>query len=179
MKKYRFLSLLLLFPMVLTLFTAPAAALEEPDLFCTNAVLLDANYNEVLYDKGAYEKAYPASTTKVMTALLVLEAIENGQLSPSTMVTAGPTRMQDIPSGRRLCGGQLEGGRSHVGGGPALLCHAPLRRRRRQCIGGRSRWHHRGFRSPYEPKGRGTGLSEHPFHQHSRHAQRGPLLHSL
>ena len=99
MKKYRFLSLLLLFPMVLTLFTAPAAALEEPDLFCTNAVLLDANYNEVLYDKGAYEKAYPASTTKVMTALLVLEAIENGQLSPSTMVTAGPTRMQDIPSG--------------------------------------------------------------------------------
>ena len=52
MKKYRFLSLLLLFPMVLTLFTAPAAALEEPDLFCTNAVLLDANYNEVLYDKG-------------------------------------------------------------------------------------------------------------------------------
>ena len=99
MKKYRFLSLLLLFPMVLTLFTAPAAALEEPDLFCTNAVLLDANYNEVLYDKGAYEKAYPASTTKVMTALLVLEAIENGQLSPSTMVTAGPARMQDIPSG--------------------------------------------------------------------------------
>ena len=99
MKKYRFLSLLLLFPVVLTLFTAPAAALEEPDLFCTNAVLLDANYNEVLYDKGAYEKAYPASTTKVMTALLVLEAIENDQLSPSTMVTAGPTRMQDIPSG--------------------------------------------------------------------------------
>ena len=98
MKKYRFLSLLLLFPMVLTLFTAPAAALEEPDLFCTNAVLLDANYNEVLYDKGAYEKAYPASITKVMTALLVLEAIQEGKFAPDTPITASASAAQ-IPEG--------------------------------------------------------------------------------
>ena len=80
MKKYRsrLLSFLLLCPVLLSLLVLPAAAQEEDELnlFCTHAVLLDANHGEVLYTKDAYEKAYPASTTKVMTALLVMEAIE-------------------------------------------------------------------------------------------------------
>jgi len=96
MKKYRFLSLLLLIPMVLSLFFLPGAALEELDLQCRNAVLLDANFKEVLYDKGANEKAYPASITKVMTALLVMEALESGQLTPDTIVTAGDTAYQSL-----------------------------------------------------------------------------------
>ena len=37
MKKYRFLSLLLLIPMVLSL-VLPAAALEEPEVYCDHAV---------------------------------------------------------------------------------------------------------------------------------------------
>ena len=82
MKKYRFLALLLLLPMVAGLFAPPAAALDDPTVYCNNAVLYDANYGEVLYDLDAYERAYPASTTKVMTALLVVEAIEAGLLAP-------------------------------------------------------------------------------------------------
>ena len=78
MKKYRVLSFLLLIPTVLSLLSLPAFALEKPELQCRNAVLVDANYGEVLLDKGAYEKAYPASITKVMTALLVMEALESG-----------------------------------------------------------------------------------------------------
>ena len=100
MKKNRFFAWLLLVPVVLSLFVPlPAAALDEPEVYCTNAVLLDANYGDVLYDKDAYEKAYPASTTKVMTALLVMEALEEGTLTAQTPVTAGETRMQGIPSG--------------------------------------------------------------------------------
>ena len=103
MKKYRsrLLSFLLLCPVLLSLLVLPAAAQEEDELnlFCTHAVLLDANHGEVLYTKDAYEKAYPASTTKVMTALLVMEAIEEGRLTPSTVVTVGESRLQDIPSG--------------------------------------------------------------------------------
>ncbi len=87
MKKNRFLSLLLAV-LACSLPVLPAAALEEPDLQCQYACLLDANYGEVLLSKGAYDKAYPASITKVMTALLVMEAIEAGQLSPSTELTA-------------------------------------------------------------------------------------------
>ena len=99
MKKYRILSLLLVIPILTSLLSLPAAALEDPVIYCNNAVLYDANYGEVLYDKGAYDKAYPASTTKMMTALLVMEAIESGQLTADTVVTAGETRMQGIPSG--------------------------------------------------------------------------------
>jgi D-alanyl-D-alanine carboxypeptidase (penicillin-binding protein 5/6) len=98
MKKYRLLSLFLLIPMVLSLFSLPAAALEEPELQCTNAVLVDANYGEVLFSKNAYDKAYPASITKVMTALLVMEALEAGQLTPETPITASATATSGLPS---------------------------------------------------------------------------------
>jgi len=99
MKKYRFLSLLLLIPLFVSLLALPAAALEDPDPFCTNAILIDGNYDEVLYEKAAYDKAYPASITKVMTALLVLEAMEEGKLSADTMITAGDTLRQDLIEG--------------------------------------------------------------------------------
>ena len=98
MKKYPFLSLILLFALSMSLLPASAVVpgQEDLDLFCTHAVLLDANHGEILYDMRATEKAYPASITKIMTALLVLEAIEYGQLSLDTPITAGETRMQGV-----------------------------------------------------------------------------------
>ena len=100
MKKYRFLSLVLLLALALSLTPVSAAGpnQEDLDLFCTHAVLLDANHGEILYDMRTNEKAYPASITKIMTALLVLEAIEYGQLSLDTQLTAGETRMQSVTS---------------------------------------------------------------------------------
>ena len=40
------------------------------------ALLMDADTGEVLYEKCADQKAYPASTTKIMTALVTLETME-------------------------------------------------------------------------------------------------------
>ena len=99
MKKNPFLSALLLIPMVLSL-TLPASAIGQDDLnlFCTNAALLDANHGDLLYDMKANERAYPASITKVMTALLVVEAISYGQLSPDTVATVSSSAVQGIPS---------------------------------------------------------------------------------
>ena len=37
------------------------------------ALLMDANTGKILYEKNAHEKIYPASTTKIMTAILALE----------------------------------------------------------------------------------------------------------
>ena len=98
MKKYPFLSLILLFALSMSLLPVSAVVpgQEDLDLFCTHAVLLDANHGEILYDMKATEKAYPASITKIMTALLVLEAIEYGQLSLDTPITTGETRMQGV-----------------------------------------------------------------------------------
>lgn len=97
MKKYRFLALLLLVPMLLSLLPVSAAGKDDLDLFCTNAVLVDANHGDILYDMKANERAYPASITKVMTALLVMEAIEYGQLTPATVVTVSQAAVENIP----------------------------------------------------------------------------------
>ena len=35
-----------------------------------NAILIDQTSGNVMYSKNAYEKAYPASTTKLMTAIV-------------------------------------------------------------------------------------------------------------
>jgi D-alanyl-D-alanine carboxypeptidase (penicillin-binding protein 5/6) len=47
------------------------------------AILVDVSLEtpEILFEQNAHEKMYPASITKVMTALLVLEAVESGKLS--------------------------------------------------------------------------------------------------
>jgi len=46
---------------------------EGPSIGAKNAVLMDAETGEILYAKNALDAAYPASTTKLMTALLTLE----------------------------------------------------------------------------------------------------------
>ena len=109
MKKYRFHAILLLLALVCSLFSLPAAAADELDLYCTNAILVDANYDEVLFEKNAYDKAYPASMTKVMTALLTLEAMDAGTISGDTIVTVSDyAARKDFPdeSTANLKGGE-------------------------------------------------------------------------
>jgi D-alanyl-D-alanine carboxypeptidase (penicillin-binding protein 5/6) len=53
-------------------------AYAEPTIICTSAVLIDANTGTILAEKNADKKMYPASLTKIMTAIL---AIEMGDLS--------------------------------------------------------------------------------------------------
>ncbi|ABR48476.1 Serine-type D-Ala-D-Ala carboxypeptidase [Alkaliphilus metalliredigens QYMF] len=48
----------------------------KPSITAPNGVLLDFQTGEVLYDKNAHEITYPASTTKALTAILVLENLE-------------------------------------------------------------------------------------------------------
>lgn len=50
----------------------------QPNILCNTAVLIDANTGTILAEKKADEKMYPASLTKIMTAIL---AIEMGNLS--------------------------------------------------------------------------------------------------
>ena len=52
------------------------AATKEIGISAGQAILIDGNTGKVLYEKAADEKAYPASTTKIMTALITLETLE-------------------------------------------------------------------------------------------------------
>lgn len=53
-----------------------------------SALLMEKETGTVLFAKNEHEKLEPASVTKVMTLLLTMEAIDSGQLSYDTVVTA-------------------------------------------------------------------------------------------
>jgi len=58
------------------------------ELTCESAILMDADSGKVLFEKNADERRYPASVTKVMTLLLVFEALDSGKLKLEDTVTA-------------------------------------------------------------------------------------------
>ena len=51
------------------------------NLTCKGAILIEQNTGEVLYDYNMHEKLRPASVTKVMTLLLIMEALDSGKIS--------------------------------------------------------------------------------------------------
>ena len=65
---------------------APAAA-GAPTVDAAGAVLMEKETGTVLYEQNAHDKLEPASVTKVMTLLLVMEAIDSGSLSRDDLVT--------------------------------------------------------------------------------------------
>ena len=84
---------LLIFLLLLLMTAAPAAALEPagPDavpIAAPSAILMEKTTGTVLYEKDAYAHLSPASVTKVMTMLLVAEALDDGSLSPDETITA-------------------------------------------------------------------------------------------
>lgn len=66
--------------------TAPTAAQVE-EIAAKSAVLIDAGSGQLLFEKNAHEKMPPASITKIMTLLLVVEAIEEGKIGWDDMVS--------------------------------------------------------------------------------------------
>lgn len=59
------------------LFSVSVAATPNFDVHSNTAILIDAKSGNVLFEKNANQKAYPASTTKTLTALIALEKIAN------------------------------------------------------------------------------------------------------
>ncbi|MBR5797935.1 MAG: D-alanyl-D-alanine carboxypeptidase [Clostridia bacterium] len=96
MKKqfYRLFVILLALMLGIGGMTAPAAALEleapqdSLELNCKSAVLMEATTGKVLYAQNPDEALPPASVTKIMTLLLVMEAIDAGKIALSDMVSA-------------------------------------------------------------------------------------------
>ena len=78
--KKRFLFLFIAFFIILLLSKSYAV-----DVYCDSAILIDAKTGEVLFEKNANQKAYPASTTKILTAYIALSQgySMNEQIIPS------------------------------------------------------------------------------------------------
>ena len=97
MRVHRFLSLLLILSSLLRPAALSSEAVETgafspsgagPAVSAPSAVLMEKQTGEVLYEKNAHERLSPASVTKVMTMLLIVEDLESGKIALSDTVTA-------------------------------------------------------------------------------------------
>ena len=73
------------------IFALPGEEVEDAPSFeldCASAVLMEAQSGKVLYQMNADQALPPASVTKVMTLLLVMEAIDEGKISLNDTVVA-------------------------------------------------------------------------------------------
>lgn len=77
-------------------------ALETPTIDSEAGLLIDSNSGKILFEKNADKKMYPASTTKLLTAILV---VENCSLDESA--TASEKAIMSVPAGYTIANIQV------------------------------------------------------------------------
>ena len=87
----RITALTLLFALLLTSTVLAAAPPTPPTITADSAIVIDYDTGEVLYEKDADTMRVPASMTKVMTAYIIFEELEAGNLTLDTMVPVSNT----------------------------------------------------------------------------------------
>lgn len=65
-----------------------AAIGTQLDIKAKSAILMEVNTGKILYEQNADEKLPPASITKIMSLLLVMESIANGKISVEDVISA-------------------------------------------------------------------------------------------
>lgn len=76
--------------LLLLLISIPLVKAEETEDLAPNAksaIMIEATTGEILFQKNKDEKLAPASMTKMMSMLLIMEEIENGNLKWNEMIT--------------------------------------------------------------------------------------------
>ena len=77
---------MVVFSLLVTMLPMRAAG-TQLEIPAKSALLMDMATGTVLYEQNAHEKLAPASVTKVMTMLLIMEAIDSGKISWEDTVT--------------------------------------------------------------------------------------------
>lgn len=77
----------------IVMLTSPVYAIntltdDDIDISAPSAILMEKVTGEVIYEKNSHERMPPASVTKVMTMLLIVEAVERGDISLDDTVIA-------------------------------------------------------------------------------------------
>lgn len=94
------LSTLLIF--ILTTFSITSYAAEKITISSGAGLLIERSSDRILFEKNAYEIMYPASTTKILTAIVVLENAELDELA-----TVSKNALETIPNGYVTCNLQI------------------------------------------------------------------------
>ena len=68
--------------------TVNAAIGQRLDIKAKSVILMEPNTGQILYESNSDERLAPASITKIMSLLLVMEALDRGDITTETVVTA-------------------------------------------------------------------------------------------
>lgn len=77
----------------------PEANFSELTLHSDAILLMEENTGDVLFEKNGYQKMYPASTTKILTAIVVLEKCYLNEV-----VTMSSTALASVPKDYTISG---------------------------------------------------------------------------
>lgn len=91
--KYIFV-LLFIIILLFIFFSTSFANNDDLNIYSPSCILIDSDSGKILYEKNAYNKMYPASTTKIMTAILVLE---NCDLNEIVTVSDNAVSLASVP----------------------------------------------------------------------------------
>lgn len=61
--------------------TSSSSIVTDLNLNCGSAILIEQNTGKVIYEQNSHDKLRPASVTKVMTILLIMEALDSGKIT--------------------------------------------------------------------------------------------------
>lgn len=91
----KYLSILLFTILILSIFFSTSfASNNKLKTYSPSCILIDSNSGKILYEKNAYKKMYPASTTKIMTAII---ALEKCKLTEITTVSDNAVSLESVP----------------------------------------------------------------------------------
>ncbi|MBQ6281905.1 MAG: D-alanyl-D-alanine carboxypeptidase, partial [Bacilli bacterium] len=71
---------------LLLLFTFVSVKAEEIAINAKSAILIEASTGKIIYEKNVHEKYAPASMTKMMSLLIFMENIDNGNLKMDEVI---------------------------------------------------------------------------------------------
>lgn len=80
--------ILFVFLILVSLFIIPVKAEEQMASNAKSAILIEASTGTILFEKSSNEKFAPASMTKMMSLLIIMENIDNGNLKMDEIVKA-------------------------------------------------------------------------------------------
>ncbi len=78
---------IIIITMLTTICCFSAAAEGGPEISVPSALLMDQTTGTVLFEKNADERRAPASVTKIMTMLLIMEALDAGKIKMDTSIS--------------------------------------------------------------------------------------------
>lgn len=71
----------------------PLSATPSPTITAEGAILIEPKTNTILFEKNAFNSFYPASTTKILTSLILLE-----EMNPKQVITKTKNAVNTVPS---------------------------------------------------------------------------------